>query len=161
MPFHAKLPLVTDTSPAPPTPLRVGTVPYLVARPLDWGLEEEVGIELTRAVPATLVESLRTGALDVALVSSIELFRQPDYAYLPSLAVAAAGHISSVLMFHRCPLEELRSVALDPASRAARALLQVVLSEQGVTPKWVDVPFGEDPRAADCDGWLRIGDAAL
>ncbi len=152
---------MSDTPPAHSKQLRVGTVPYLVARPLDWGLEEEPGIELTRAVPAKLVESLRSGELDVALVSSIELFRQPGYSYLPDLAVAAFGHISSVLMFHNCPLQELKSIALDPASRAARALLQVVLSERGIHPEWVDVPSGEDPRHAGCDGWLRIGDAAL
>ena len=146
---------------APSEPLRVGTVPYLVARPLDWGLEEEPGIVLKRAVPAELVESLRAGEIDVALVSSIELFRQPGYSYLPDLAVAANGYISSVLLFHEAPLEELKSVALDPASRAARALLQIVLSEMGVNPEWVDVPSGEDPRRAGCDGWLRIGDAAL
>ena len=159
--FNAKLKLVSETSTAPSDLLRVGTVPYLVARPLDWGLEEEPGIELKRAVPAELVESLRAGEIDVALVSSIELFRQPGYSYLPDLAVAANGYISSVLLFHEVPLEELKSVALDPASRAARALLQVVLNEMGITPEWRDVPSGEDPRHAGCDGWLRIGDAAL
>jgi len=147
----------TDSSPS----LRVGTVPYLVARPLDCGLESEAGIELLRDVPAALVQSLRAGALDVALVSSIELFRGPGYSYLPDLTVAANGYISSVLMFHERPLGELRSVALDPASRAARALLQVVLAERGMSPEWVDVQVGDDPRRAGCDAWLRIGDAAL
>ena len=147
--------------PQPDRNLRVGTVPYLVARPLDCGLEAEPGIELVRDVPAELVRSLRSGALDVALVSSIELYRQPGYAYLPDLTVAANGFISSVLMFHERPLEELRSVALDPASRAARALLQVVLAERGLSPEWVDVEPGRDPRHAGCDAWLRIGDPAL
>ena len=147
--------------PKPDRNLRVGTVPYLVARPLDCGLEAEPGIDLIRDVPAQLVRSLRSGDLDVALVSSIELFRQPGYAYLPDLTVAANGYISSVLMFHERPLEELRSVALDPASRAARALLQVVLSARGVNPEWIDVEPGRDPREAGCDAWLRIGDPAL
>jgi chorismate dehydratase len=141
--------------------LRVGTVPYLVARPLDMGLEAEAGIQLTRDLPANLVASLRAGDLDVALVSSIELFRRDGYTYLPGLCVAANGHISSVLMFHRCPLPELRSVALDPASHAARALLQVVLSERGIRPEFLDIAAGADPRAASSDAWLRIGDAAL
>ncbi len=145
----------------PQSSLRVGTVPYLVARPLDCGLESEPGIDLIRDVPATLVRSLREGALDVALVSSIELFRRPGYAYLPDLAVAANGYISSVLMFHERPVDELRSVALDPASRAARALLQIVLAERGASPEWVDVAAGDDPRHAGCDAWLRIGDPAL
>jgi len=149
-----------STTPSTHT-LRVGTVPYLIARPLDLGLEAEANIELTQDLPANLVESLRAGELDVALVSSIELFRRPGYTYLPGLTVAAHGHISSVLMFHDRPLASLRSVALDPASRAARVLLQIVLEERGLTPDWVDVPQGEDPRTAGCDAWLRIGDAAL
>ena len=150
---------MTNTHPS--SSLRVGTVPYLVARPLDCGLEDEEGIELIRDVPASLIRSLREGALDVALVSSIELFRRPGYSYLPDLAVAANGYISSVLMFHGCPLEELRTVALDPASRAARALLQIVLAARGVTPEFIDVQAGDDPRSAGCDAWLRIGDPAL
>ena len=145
----------------PQTSLRVGTVPYLVARPLDCGLESEEGIELVRDVPASLIGSLRNGDLDVALVSSIELFRRPGYSFLPDLAVAANGYISSVLMFHERPVEELSSVALDPASRAARALLQIVLAERGASPEWVDVEAGDDPRHAGCDAWLRIGDPAL
>ncbi|MFT5150919.1 MAG: hypothetical protein ACI841_000903, partial [Planctomycetota bacterium] len=39
--------------------LRVGSVPYLVGRPLDLGLEREPGIEFMRAVPARLVDGLR------------------------------------------------------------------------------------------------------
>ena len=60
--------------------LRVGSVPYLVGRPLDQGLGDEPGIELHHAVPALLIDQLRAGEIDVALVSSIELFRTPGYA---------------------------------------------------------------------------------
>ena len=71
--------------------LRVGTVPYLVGRPLDEALEDEPGIDVVRAVPAELVRGLRDGSLDVALVSSIELFRRPGYRYLDGLAVSGEG----------------------------------------------------------------------
>ena len=107
--------------------LRVGSVPYLVARPLDLGLGDEPGITLTHAVPARLVEALRAGDLDVALVSSVESFRRPGYRYIDGLAVAGRGTVSSVQLFLRRPLEELQTVALDPASRTARALCQCLL----------------------------------
>lgn len=144
------------------TLLRVGTVPYLVARPLDSGLEEEPGIELVRAVPARLVEALRAGSLDVALVSSIELFRRPGYRYLADLAVCGRGFVASVQLFLRVPLERVRTVALDPASRTAATLARVLLRErpQG-PPEFLEVPPGEDPALAGTDAWLRIGDAAL
>lgn len=143
----------------PPPPLRVGSVPYLVGRPLDHGLEQEPGFECSRRVPAELVEGLRLRTLDVALVSSIELFRRPGYRYLPGLAIAGRGHVGSVQLCLRRPIEEVRTIALDPASRAAAALVQVLLAGRGV--RFEECAPGGDPRAADADAWLRIGDAAL
>lgn len=142
--------------------LRVGSVPYLVARPLDHTLAEAPGIGLEHDVPARLVERLRAGELDVALVSSIELFRQPGYRYVPHIGVAGRGHVASVQVFLRKPLSEVRRIALDPSSRTAATLSRVLLAEHpGGGPEFVEVPAGEDPREADCDGWLRIGDPAL
>jgi chorismate dehydratase len=140
--------------------LRVGTVPYLVARPLDTGLADEPGVRLVRAVPADLVRGLRAGELDVALVSAIELFRRPGYRYLDGWAVAGRGRVSSVQVFLRRELAEVRSVALDPASRAGAALTQVVWP--GRRPEFRELEPGRDPRdVADADAWLRIGDRAL
>lgn len=143
-------------------PLRVGSVPYLVGRPLDLGLAQEPGIELSHDVPAVLVERLRRGEVDVALVSSIELFRRPGYGYLDGIGVCGRGFVGSVQLFLRKPLEAVARVALDPSSRAARTLLRVLLAERAQgAPEFVDLPAGEDPRRAAADAWLRIGDAAL
>ncbi|MEW6073696.1 MAG: MqnA/MqnD/SBP family protein [Planctomycetota bacterium] len=142
--------------------LRVGTVPYLVGRPLDTGLADEAGIELSHRVPAGLVEGLRKGELDVALVSSIELFRRPGYTFLDGIAVAGRGAVSSVQVFLERPLEEVRTIALDPASRSAAALARAVWpGGERRRPLFVPIEPGEDLRAAGTDAWLQIGDAAL
>jgi chorismate dehydratase len=141
--------------------LRVGTVPYVVARPLDQALAAEPGIELVRDVPARLVDSLRAGRLDVALVSSIELFRRPGYTYLDGMAVAGRGYVSSVQVFLRRPIEAVHSVALDPASRASAALTQIVWPAQGSRPEFREIQEGRDPARAGADAWLRIGDDAF
>ena len=147
--------------PAPP-PLRVGSVPYLVGRPLDEGLGEEPGIELSFEVPSRLVEKLRSAELDVALVSSIELFREPGYRYIPHIGVAGRGPVGSVQLFLRRPLNEVRTIALDPASRTAATLVRVLLADRRPgPPEFLEVPVGEDPREAGTDAWLRIGDPAL
>ncbi|MEZ5974296.1 MAG: MqnA/MqnD/SBP family protein [Planctomycetota bacterium] len=96
--------------------LRVSSVPYLVGRPLDHGLSREEGITLEKHVPARLVELLRAGKLDVALVSSIELFCMPGYSYIPGLCVGGKGAVSSVQVFLRRPIEQVDSIAMDPAS---------------------------------------------
>ena len=143
--------------------LRVGSVPYLVGRPLDLGLGGEPGIALHHAVPALLVEQLRAGEIDVALVSSIELFRTPGYRFLDGIAVAGESYVGSVQVFLRQPIQEVRSIAMDPSSRAAAALTRTLLHERdGGPPDYVEVPLGEDPRGrTDTDAWLRIGDPAL
>jgi chorismate dehydratase len=145
--------------------LRVGTVPYLVARPLNLGLESEPGFEVAREVPARLVERLRAGTLDVALVSSIELFRAPGYGYIAGPAIAGRGYVASVQVFLRRPVGALRSVVLDPASRTSQALAQVVLARREPGIAFAEAPAGRDPRREaderDCGGWLRIGDKAL
>lgn len=145
-----------------PHSLRVGSVPYLVGRPLDRGLGDEPGISLEHDVPARLIERLRAGDLDVALVSSIELFRQPGYRYIPGIGVAGRGHVASVQVFLEKPIPEVRTIALDPSSRTAATLARVLLAERpGGAPDFFEVPSGDDPRKAGCDGWLRIGDPAL
>lgn len=143
------------------TPLRVGSVPYLVGRPLDEGLLAEPDIYLTHDVPARLIERLRAGDVDVALVSSIELFRAPGYRYLDGLCVAGRGYVGSVQVFlDGVPsIDEVRTIALDPASRTARTLIRVLLTDPA--PDFHEVGQGEDPRRAGCDAWLRIGDVAL
>lgn len=144
--------------------LRVGSVPYLVGRPLNFGLEREPGIELSFDVPAKLSRDLRAGALDVALVSSIELFRHPGSTYLPGLGVIGEGYVGSVQVFLKKPLAEIRTVHLDPVSRTGQTLVQVLAHQATGMPRdlaFSEVPFGADPRAAASDAWLRIGDRAL
>jgi chorismate dehydratase len=138
----------------------VGTVPYLVGRPMDLGLEDEEGIELQYAVPARLVEGLRSGEIDVALVSSIELFRRPEYGYIAGIGVAGRGVVSSVQLFLRKAIEDVRTVALDPSSRTARTLIRILLAD-GPAPSFEEVEGDGDPRELPCDAWLRIGDPAL
>ena len=163
------------SDPAHPSarPLRVGTVPYLVGRPLDTGLEREPGFEVSRRVPAELVRGLRSGELDVALVSSVELFRRPGYRYVDHVAVSGEGDVASVQVFLRKPIESVERVALDPSSRAAAALTRVLLSDDATSTSnvgrptsgrartFVDVPAGVDPSHVDADAWLEIGDPAL
>ncbi len=154
-PDRLRIPDMTET-------LRVGTVPYLVGRPLDYGLENEPGIRLEKKVPASLVQDLRENRLDVALVSSIELFRMEGYSYIPELCVGGRGVVSSVQVFLRQPVQEIESLAMDPASRTSQALVQILMAERsGGPPSYVFPELGEDQRHLPCAAWLSIGDRAL
>ncbi|MFT5049194.1 MAG: chorismate dehydratase [Chlamydiales bacterium] len=143
-------------------PLRVGSVPYLVGRPVDLTLGEEADIEFGREEPARLVEGLREGRLDVALVSSIELFRRPGYSYIAGPCVAGHGYVGSVQVFLRRPLGQVETIAMDPASRTAATLVRCMLAgRDGGAPRYIELERGSDPARAETDAWLSIGDRAL
>ena len=142
--------------------LRIGSVPYLVGRPLDGGLESAAGLQYSQAVPSALIHDLRQSKLDAGLVSSIELFRQPEYCFAEGLGVTGFGQVDSVQVFLRRPMEQVQRIALDPSSRAAAALVKVLLAERaGGPPEYLEVPSDQDPAEVDADAWLRIGDRAL
>lgn len=140
--------------------LRVGTVPYVVSWPLLEGLDED-GITVVERVPALLIEDLRGGRIDVALASAIELFRTPGTTAIPGVGIVALREVLSVCLFSRLPFEEIRSVALDPASRAAAALTRILIEERGGECTFHEVPRGQDLAHVDTDAFLLIGDPAL
>ncbi|HET6201284.1 MAG TPA: menaquinone biosynthesis protein [Planctomycetota bacterium] len=142
--------------------IRVGAPPYVVARPLLYGLDEEPGIELVEDVPSRLVEGLRAGTLDVALASSVEIFRRGGYAILPGLCIGADGESGSVKLYTRRSFPSIRAVSLDAASRSASALVRTLLASW--TPHRIDyrdLPSGVDGASDGTDAFLRIGDEAL
>ncbi|HEY3319401.1 MAG TPA: menaquinone biosynthesis protein [Planctomycetota bacterium] len=144
--------------------IRVGCVPYLCSKVLIHGLQPETAqYTLELDVPSSLVRRLRDGSLDIALVSSIEYFRDPGYCILPDLSISGHREMWSLKLFHRGPLKAARRLGLDPASETTNALLQIVLQDKlqlGV--ELVPLSFEEDPvKRPDLDGFLKIGDACL
>ncbi|HEX5044741.1 MAG TPA: menaquinone biosynthesis protein [Candidatus Polarisedimenticolaceae bacterium] len=145
--------------------IRVGTVPYLNARPLVFGFEQGTAagrIRLEADVPSRLAARLRRQTLDVALVSSIELGRIPGLTVVPGLAIGSQGPVRSVLLVSGVPLERIESLALDPASRTSNALAEVLLRERfGVAPAAQEHAGTIEEALAAHDAVIRIGDAAL
>ncbi|MFH0938809.1 MAG: menaquinone biosynthesis protein [Planctomycetota bacterium] len=144
--------------------IRIGSVPYLNAKVLIYGLQSVTeDYTLTFDTPGALVAKLRRGDLDIALVSSIEYFRSSDYLILPDLSITAYREMWSIQLFHRVPLAAARRVGLDPASQTTNALLQVILREKmRLAIELTPLQPGEDPLArADLDGFVKIGDPCL
>jgi len=133
--------------------LKIGCVPYLNSKPLIFGIERSVRLE----VPSKLAALLRAGELDCALVPVVECLEHPHYQILPAICIASRGPVRSVYLAYRGPLSQIKSVCLDPASRTSALLLKVILSEFfGMQPEY---QHGPGPGAAEAR--LLIGDPAL
>lgn len=142
--------------------LRIGGVPFGVGAPLLTGMAEDPTVDFVRETPSRLIEQLRKGQLDAALVSSIEAFRMPGYRVAPGLCIACEGPARSVRAFLR-PGSRIRTVALDSGSEAAAALLRVLLARvlHAENCKFTRIDPTVQPAQAAEDLVLLIGDAGL
>jgi chorismate dehydratase len=144
--------------------LRIGIVNFVNSRLLSRGLEKGTpeGYACELLPPAVIADRLRDGSLDVGLVPSIELARNPALAVVPGLAIAASHEVRSVLLVSKVPVAEIRSVALDENSRTSAALVRILLAERyGLAPAYRDATADLDHMLADGDAALLIGDPAL
>lgn len=141
--------------------MRIGGVPYGVGARLLTGLDAEPGVVLRRDPPSALIEALRAGELDAALVSSIEAFRRPGYGAVSGIGIACAGPVHSVRAFRRPG--PIRRAAVDAASESSVALLRILLERRLGAPgvEFERVPGTRTPDALPHDLVLLIGDDGL
>jgi len=143
---------------------RIGSVPYLNAKPLLWGLDHDPAVRLVLKPPAELVPLVEDGRLHAALLPSIEAIRLGLF-HVPGLAIASPGRTASVLLHLKKPLQQVRTVALDRNSRTTNALTRILLERRyRLNPRYVkhdpDGPrdFRRDPKV---DAAVTIGDASF
>jgi chorismate dehydratase len=147
------------------TPVRIGAVNYLNAKPLVEDLEVLLpNAELVLDVPSRLADLLADDLLEVGLIPVIEYFRAGSYTMVPNIAIVSRGAVLSVTLFSRVGWADIRRVALDEGSRTSAALAQVLLrGRYGVAPEVVPLPLDRDAEdaGADADAVLLIGDRAM
>ncbi len=148
------------------TPIRVGAVSYLNAKPLYYRFDEFApGVSLEMDVPSRLADRLAAGTLDLALIPSVEYLRgaSTGYEILPGFAIAARGAVRSVKLFSRVPFDGIERLALDAGSRTSQALARVWLdAAHDVRPRRIELlPMGVPVEESTADAVLLIGDRAM
>jgi chorismate dehydratase len=143
--------------------VRIGAVSYLNSKPLIEdlpGLLPEASISLD--YPSRLADQLAAGALDVALIPSVEYMRGADYEIISDACVATRGPVLSVKLYSRVDPGAIQTLALDEGSRTSAALARVMLLERyGVDPARKPLPIEMSVQHTDADAVLVIGDRAM
>jgi len=153
------------TTGAPPatSTVRVGAVNYLNSKPLVEdlsGLLPEATVSLD--YPSRLADQLAAGALDVALIPSVEYMRGMDYEIISDACVATRGPVLSVKLYSRVDPGAIQTLALDEGSRTSAALARIMLLERyGVEPARQPLPIEMSVQHTDADAILLIGDRAM
>jgi chorismate dehydratase len=144
--------------------LRIAAIRFLNPAPLMWDFEHPpLNAQLSERydvhwmLPSECADHLATGNADIGLVPIAALATTPGLRILPGCTIASKHRVRSLLLVRRAnqPLESLRSVAADTASRTTLAYTRVLFHKWG-NP---EVPFL--PMAADLDAMLDHADAAI
>src|SRR5688572_5320446 len=124
---------------SPARTIRVGSVSFLNAKPLIYGLERDPLVDLSLAVPSKLLDGLREERLDVALLPVIDLQRMAGLCVVPAGGIGCDGETLTVRIFSKCPVTEIKTLACDPDSHTSVALARIVFAERyGTRPAFVD-----------------------
>ena len=138
------------------SPVRLGAVGYLNARPLTWALDRAPERwQIRYDVPSVCSGLLRAADVDLGLIPSIDYLEAPDYRLVPGVGIGSRGPVASVALFTRVPLEGIRRIALDTSSRTSVTLVKVLCHHRfRIAPDFV-------PHGPDLDSMTRGSDAAL
>ena len=147
---------------------KIGHINFLNVLPLNYFYTTDAAkiFSVAMGVPAFVNAQMKSGSLDVALMSSIEYARQNENLLLvPKICIRAEGNVTSIMLLSRKPIERLDGeiVAITSKSATAHCLLKIILAESyNLKPNYVvenlDV---KNPVPRDATAALFIGDEAL
>ena len=144
--------------------LRVAAIDFLNPAPLMWDFEHPpLNAELARRyridrmLPAECAARLADGTADIGLIPIAALASHSRPAHPSRLHHRLKGPRSLALLVRRAsqPLQEIRSVAADTASRTTIAYTRIMFR------KWGNAVAEFRPLAADLDRMLDLADAAI
>ncbi|MCA9779247.1 MAG: menaquinone biosynthesis protein [Candidatus Eremiobacteraeota bacterium] len=151
-------------------PLRFGVLSYVNCLPATLALElGEVGtdqLSLRRGTPAQLNEAVRTGELDVSVVSAAEYLQNPElYHRLEDIALWCDGPVRSVCLYSRLERDQLEAqpvhLLVTPESATSVALARILAKKSRTIP-FTNLEQAESAiREGRTQGVLLIGDTAL
>ncbi|MHC1741960.1 MAG: menaquinone biosynthetic enzyme MqnA/MqnD family protein [Syntrophobacteraceae bacterium] len=149
--------------------LKLGKIGFLNVLPIYHPLETGIvshPFEIVSGHPARLNGLMARGELDLSVVSSVEVARNPErYFVIPELSIGCLGAVQSVLLLSRKPIELLdgQRILATTQSHTSVALLKILFqvrmrrSVSLTSGNCTEAVAGDNPPEA----FLAIGDEAL
>lgn len=99
-------------------------------KPLLYGIEKLPfidEIELTLEYPSIIARQLIENTIDIGLVPVAAIPEIPNAEIISDYGIAADGHVASVSIFSKKPIEQIKRVYLDYQSRTSVKLAEILL----------------------------------
>jgi len=107
-------------------------------------------------------QQLADQKLDLALMPVAELMFLPQGKIISNCCIACDGEVRSVLLVSRKPIEQIRTIALDTASRSSVTICELILRHfYEIQPEKHRLEGNQNPDDCRTDAFVIIGDRAL
>lgn len=137
---------------------RFAVLPYLNAVPLVYFLSAVCPeAELTYGTPREMLPKLTCRRVDAAIVPVVDYLNVSGLDMVDGLGICSDGEVESVLLQCRRPLDEVRTLSLDPASKTSNLLVRLLLRKHFNVRQEIRFFAG----AVESDARVVIGDRAL
>ena len=143
--------------------VKIAAVSFINTVPLIAGLEEYPSIELIKAVPASLLTTLKNRKADIALIPSIDYqLASFDLRIIRAGAIGSLNHSLTVRIFSKKPITEIKTLSCDTDSHTSVILARIVLKElYNITPQVSRYTYAGGEISFDTDAILLIGDKVI
>jgi len=131
---------------------------FLNAAPLAAFLPQvDPRVRLFHGPPSELMAHVLSGRADAAMVPVFAFFNTPGVKMIEGISISSFGDVRSVWLKCHRPLDQIRSVAPDPASNSSNAMARILLKKHFGLNVPMETPHdGQAP-----DATVVIGDRAL
>jgi chorismate dehydratase len=139
--------------------IKISAVSYTNTIPFIYGIKQNPEIlnliDLSLDVPSVCAHKLIINQVDIGLVPVAALLDIPNYKIISDYCIGSVGKVTSVFIFSKKPMDEIRTIRLDSQSRTSNNLARVLL--QNYWKKEVEIIInGEEEKKADA--YVQIGD---
>jgi chorismate dehydratase len=125
-----------------------------------WDLPSNPRYDLQYMLPAQCAQRLLAGEADLGLIPIAAL--TPELAIVPGCTIASVHKVRSIQLISRVPLNRVKSVAADTASRSSVAYAELLFRHfLHTAPAFHPAAADTVAMLADHDAALLIGDPAL
>ena len=136
--------------------IKVSAVSYTNTKPFIYGIQHSPVLEqidLSLDIPSDCASKLIEQQVDIGLIPVAAIPFVPNAQIISSFCIGSVGAVDSVFIFSNVPVEDIKTVKLDPQSRTSNNLAKVLLKNHFK----VTVDFTTD-QSASTDAMVLIGD---
>lgn len=144
-----------------PEPLRIAAVSFLNSKPLIHYLLDRHDVQVDLDVPSRLIDRLRHGQADAALVPVVDWAESADEtAIVSNGCIASDGTTLTVRVFCRCRPQDVTVIHADTDSHTS-VMLARVLWQKAFGKRIRIEPLASIETARDVEAVLLIGDKVI